>query len=160
MKWIALVTFGLPLLAALCFSAFVRLAPTDPALWHVTLDDRPHSIKPNDVTVYPEGGDIAAPVFAETPEALGTRLLAFVLAEPRTNLVAGGPEARHMTFRQSSALWGMPDFITVELHPLAEGTELLLWSRARFGFSDFGKNRARAERWIAALREVPTAAAP
>ena len=59
MKWIALVTFGLPLLAALCFSAFVRLAPTDPARWHVTLDDRPHSIKPNDVTVYPEGGDIA-----------------------------------------------------------------------------------------------------
>ncbi|MFD1808937.1 DUF1499 domain-containing protein [Gemmobacter lanyuensis] len=26
-----------------------------------------------------------------------------------------------------------------------------LWSRARFGYSDFGVNRARAERWLAAL---------
>lgn len=150
MKWIALVTFGLPLLAALCFSVFVRLAPTDPARWHVSLESRPHSIKPNDVTIYPEGGDIAAPTYAESPEAVGARLLA--LAEPRTTLVAGSPSDRHMTFRQSSALWGLPDFITVELHPVPEGTQLLLWSRARFGFSDFGTNRARAERWIAALR--------
>ncbi|WP_149142159.1 DUF1499 domain-containing protein [Gemmobacter caeruleus] len=152
MKWIALVTFGLPLLAALCFSAFVRLAPVDPARWHVTLADHPASIKPNDATAYAEGGDLAAPILPDRPEAVLERLAAIALAEPRSRLIAGTPAEGRITLMQRSALWGMPDFITAEARATPQGTRLEIWSRARFGFSDFGTNRARLERWIAGLR--------
>ena len=152
MKWIALVTFGLPLLAALCFSAFVRLAPVDPARWHVTLADHPASIKPNDATAYVTGGDLAAPIFPEPPDVVLARLQALALAEPRSHLVAGSPSEGRLTLMQRSALWGLPDFITAEAMATPEGTRLQLWSRARFGFSDFGANRQRLERWITALR--------
>ena len=152
MKWIALVTFGLPLLAVVCFSAFVRLAPVDPARWHVTLVDHPASIKPNDATAYVAGGDLAAPIYSEPPEVVLARLEALALAEPRTRLVAGSAGEGRLTLMQRSALWGLPDFITAETTATPEGTRLQIWSRARFGFSDFGGNRARLERWIAALR--------
>ena len=151
MKWIALVTLGLPLLAALCFSAFVRLAPVDPARWHVTLADQPTSIKPNDATAYLTGGDLAAPTYAAAPDAVLARLEALALSEPRTRLVAGSAGEGRLTLMQRSALWGMPDFITAEATATPDGTRLQLWSRARFGFSDFGTNRQRLTRWIAAL---------
>ncbi|HRK43393.1 MAG TPA: DUF1499 domain-containing protein [Gemmobacter sp.] len=152
MKWIALVTFGLPLLAALCFSAFVRLAPVDPARWHVTLADHPASIKPNDATAYATGGDLTAPIYPDPPAIVLARLEALAVAEPRTRLIAGSADEGRVTFMQRSALWGFPDFITAETTVTAEGTRLALWSRSRFGYSDLGINRKRLERWIAALR--------
>lgn len=152
MKWIALVTFGLPFLAALTFSAFVRLAPLDPAVWHVSLENVRRSGKPNDIRIRPEGGDIAAPVFAMTPELLAERIASIALGEPRTRLLAGSPAEGRMTFVQRSALWGFPDLVTVETLPAPGGATFRLWSRSRFGYSDLGVNRARAERWLQALR--------
>ena len=153
MKWIALVTFGLPLLAALCFSAFVRLAPVDPALWHVSLESHPASIKPNDATAYETGGDLAAPILPGPPEAVLARLQTLALADPRIRLVAGSPAEGRITFLQRSRIWGIPDFITAEAVVVPEGTRLEIWSRARFGYSDGGANLARLERWIAALQD-------
>ncbi|MEH7827017.1 DUF1499 domain-containing protein [Gemmobacter denitrificans] len=152
MKWIALVTFGLPFLAALTFSAFVRLAPLDPGVWHVSLENVRRSGKPNDIRIRPEGGDIAAPVFAMTPELLAERIASIALGEPRTRLLAGSPAEGRMTFVQRSALWGFPDLVTVETLPAPGGSTFRLWSRSRFGYSDLGVNRARAERWLQALR--------
>jgi len=151
MKWIVLVTFGLPLLAALGFAAFVRLAPIDPARWHVSLQEPMRTGKPNDIRIRPAGAEIAAPVFAEPPAALAARIAALALAEPRTRLLAGSPSLGHMTFVQRSRLWGFPDVITVETLPAPGGATLRLWSRSRFGYSDMGVNRARALRWLAGL---------
>lgn len=145
MKWILLVTFGLPLLAALGFSAFVRLAPTDAARWHVSLAASPRSIKPNDAAAYPGAG---APDLALPPAALAQRIADIALAEPRTAWVAGSVAEGQMTFVQRSALWGFPDFITVEVLPTATGSTLRIWSRSRFGYSDMGVNAARLERWL------------
>lgn len=146
MKWIVLVTFGLPLLAALVFAAFVRLAPTDPARWHVSLAASPRSIKPNDAASYPGAPELALP-----PAALAQRIADIALAEPRTVLIAGSVAAGHMTFVQRSALWGFPDFITVEVLPAPGGSALRLWSRSRFGYSDMGVNAARRDRWLAQI---------
>lgn len=152
MKLILAVTFGLPLLAVLCLALAVRFAPLDPADWHVSLAEPLRTGKPNDVRVRPEGGEIAAPVFPGlTDWELAERLQAVPLAEPRTTLIAGSPAEGRMTFVQRSALWGFPDVITVETFATPQGASLRLWSRARFGYSDMGVNRARAERWLAAL---------
>ncbi|WP_151717475.1 DUF1499 domain-containing protein [Gemmobacter serpentinus] len=153
MKWIVLVTFGLPLLAALVFIGFVRLAPVDPGRWHVALTDHPASIKPNDASAYATGGDLAAPILRDTPEVVLAKLEQIALAEPRLRHVAGSPSEGRITFLQRSRLWGIPDFITAEATSVAEGTRLEMWSRARFGYWDGGANLARLERWIAALQD-------
>ena len=77
------------LLAALAFAGFIRLAPLDPARWHVSLAEPRRTGKPNDVRLRPEGGDIAAPVFALPPADLAAKIAALALAEPHTRLLAG-----------------------------------------------------------------------
>ena len=44
-----------------------------------------------------------------------------------------------------------PDIIAAEVRAAPEGAALLLYSRSLFGWSDLGVNKARAERWLAAL---------
>lgn len=147
MKWLLAVTFGLPLLALLVAMAAVRLAPLDPARWHVALAGLPRSIKPNDAALYPpEGGP-----WPVAPQALAEAVQAVALAEPRSRLLAGSPATGRMTFVQRSALWGFPDLITVETFATSAGAGLRIWSRARFGYADFGVNAARLARWRAAL---------
>ncbi|MDZ7908691.1 MAG: DUF1499 domain-containing protein [Gemmobacter sp.] len=149
MKWLLGVTFGLPLLALLIAMAAVRLAPLDPARWHVSLASHPRSAKPNDAAIYP--GDGLAALWPTEPQALAEQIRARALAEPRTRLLAESPAEGRMTFVQRSAFWGFPDIITVETFAAEGGTGLRLWSRSRFGYSDFGVNKARADRWLAGL---------
>jgi hypothetical protein len=52
---------------------------------------------------------------------------------------------------ERSALMNYPDIIAAEVRPAPEGAALLLYSRSLFGWSDLGVNKARAERWLAAL---------
>jgi uncharacterized protein (DUF1499 family) len=52
-----------------------------------------------------------------------------------------------------SKAFHFPDFIDVEAVALAPGqTALAIYSRAKYGIRDFGVNRARTERWLAALK--------
>lgn len=151
MRLLLLTFVGLMLSAVLVFDGFVRLAPIGPARWHVDLSTARRSPKPNDAVAAPAGGDLVVPVFAELPAALAARLDAIALAEPRTLRIAGSPAEGRMTYVQRSALWGFPDVITAEAIAVDGGATLKLWSRARFGYSDLGVNRARLERWLAAL---------
>jgi len=74
------------------------------------------------------------------------------LAEPRTSLLAEDRAARQLSLVQKSKTFRFPDFIAVEAVPLAGGkTALAIYSRAKYGIRDFGVNRARIERWLAAL---------
>lgn len=139
-------------LAAAAAAAWVRLAPEDPALWHVDPLTAPDTGRPNAWRVLPEGGDAVAPVFDLPPVALAARLDAIALAEPRTRRLAGSPEALHATYVQRSRLWGFPDYVSVRVLDAGEGrSTLAIFSRARFGQSDLGVNRARVEKWLAAL---------
>jgi len=75
------------------------------------------------------------------------------LAEPRTTLLAEDRKARQLSLVQKSKTFRFPDFITAEAVPQAGGeTALAIYSRAKYGIRDFGVNRARIERWLAALK--------
>ena len=52
---------------------------------------------------------------------------------------------------QRSRVIGFPDAISVSARPDGKGSRLSIWSRSRYGQYDFGVNRARVERWLAAL---------
>jgi hypothetical protein len=140
---------------------YIRSAPTDVAVWHVDPLVAPDPGRRNDYRVLPPGmtgADEQSPVFAIPAEELEMRLDAIILAEPRTGRLAGDPLAAWATYMQRSFFVGYPDYISVRAIDLGEGrSALAIFSRSRYGYSDWGVNRARVRRWLDALADVPTA---
>ena len=150
---------GLVLLAVVGtvgFAVWARVAPEDPSEWHVdpmtvTPPASPNTrlVAPNDAT-----GDVdaAAPVFEGPPERLMEAFAAVAAEAPRTELIAGSVEELHATWRQRSALMGFPDYVSVRAMPAGDGgSTLAVYSRSRFGRSDFGVNRERVSSWLSSL---------
>lgn len=129
------------LAAALGLVAYVRLAPSDPARWHVA----PLAEGPPGQVVAGEGR--ASLRLAGDGPALLARLDAVALATPRTQRLAGSVAEGRITWITRSALWGFPDYTTAEAGP--EG--LRVHARLRFGRGDMGVNAARLTDWLSRL---------
>jgi uncharacterized protein (DUF1499 family) len=133
------------LVAVAAFALYVRLAPSDPARWHVApLAEGPAGevvvagLNRATLRLGPEAG---------APADLLARLDAVALATPRTVRLAGSVEAGRITWITRSALWGFPDYTTAEVRP--DG--LAIEARSRFGQGDMGVNAARLRDWLARL---------
>ncbi len=112
---------------------------------------------PNDALVCPRNfcpratADFEPPVFSLSAANLRERLRAVARAEARTLELSGGADAARLRFVQRSNLMRYPDVVDVAIVPLGESASTLaLWSRGAVGRRDFGVNRARLERWLAA----------
>lgn len=129
--------FTFVLLLAVAGLAWIRLAPSDPATWHVD-------------PMVTADQDFASGVRRRIDGAAGQfgTLHGIILATPRTELLAGGPDEGRATYVTRSRWMGFPDYTTVQ----AEGADLELFARLRFGQSDMGVNRERVEQWLSALR--------
>lgn len=139
---------GLLVLIVLGFGLFVRLAPSDPARWHVA----PSPASPADCSVVAGEGDARATCTRpDAPMQLLARLDEIAMATPRTTRLAGSPEEGRITWITRSALWGFPDYTTAEAAPDGTGTRLTLHARLRFGSSDMGVNAARLRDWLSRL---------
>lgn len=144
--------------------AVIRLAPDDPADWHIDPSAIALRGTPNEILAAPPGVASARPHIAlasvaAPPEVVLGRLAEVLAARPRTRLLAGTPAQGMMTWVERSALVGFPDYVTAKVLPVPEGTALVLWSRSRWGYGDFGVNRARVEALLDSLgvsREVPS----
>ena len=134
---IALLLLALIVLGGM---AYVRLAPSDPARWHVD---------PGQVT---GGGERRSVTLDGTPprETLA-RLDAIALATPRTTRLAGSPEEGRITWVTRSALFGFPDYTTAATRTEGTATVLTLHARQRFGRNDLGVNGARLDEWLGLL---------
>lgn len=118
------------------FAAYVRLAPTDAATWHQPITANVDRDLP--------GGAIR--VRSAGPEAFA-QVDAALRALPRTYPVAGSIEEGRVTYITRSALWGFPDYTTVE-----HGDGMLkMHARLRFGRSDLGVNAARLDVVLATI---------
>ena len=112
---------------------------------------------PNQYLVAPEGFAAAtahrrSPEFPWTAAELARWFRAAAAAEPRVTLVAEAAGGLKFDLVQRSALFRFPDTISVEVIPLAANrSTLAIYSRSRYGHSDFGVNRRRIERWLARL---------
>lgn len=138
-----MIGYGLAILVVLAagLAAYVRLAPSDPARWHVDPAATPDPTTPNFARA-----DLVLP---DPPEAVAARLAGVATADGATVLAGGG---LHTTWVSRSRLVGYPDYTSVRLEPAEGGTRLIALARSRFGQSDLGVNRARLDRWLAALR--------
>ena len=131
--------------------------PIDPVDW-ATLTRSP---TPNDALICPAGhcpraqADREPPVYSLEPSALLARLRETVRAEAHTVELPSPGGDRTARFIQYTPLMRYPDTIDIAVLPAdgsaAGGTTLALYSRSLIGRGDFGVNRARLERWLAAL---------
>ena len=135
--------------AVVVLQAYVRLAPSNVARWHVApvapetgQGDWPAS----------DGHTAARSLPGDPPEVLA-RLDTVARMTPRTAVLAGGPEEGLVTYVTRSFLWGFPDYTTAAAVPDGEGTLLTLHGRLRFGGSDLGVNRTRISTWLNVLDE-------
>lgn len=134
-----------------------------PARWHKD----PASVQPlgtpNEFLAAPPG-TTAVPVNAETelypvsPRALLVRFDVIARAHPRVAVVAGDLDSLMITYVQRSRYIGFPDYLTVKSVALTGGAGLIIYSRSRYGHSDFGVNRTRVKAWLAALGSAGRAA--
>jgi uncharacterized protein (DUF1499 family) len=111
----------------------------------------------NDALVCPAGycpnarPDQEAKVYPLAPADLLARVKRVALAEPHTKELAPDRE-RGARFVQYTRLMRYPDTIDVEVIPVGERqSTLALYSRSLVGRKDFGVNRARLQRWLAAV---------
>ena len=56
-----------------------------------------------------------------------------------------------------SAIWNFPDLVTAQVLAAPGGnSELVLYSRSVYGYSDLGVNRGRLRHWLGALQTLLT----
>jgi hypothetical protein len=137
------------LAATLALAAWVRLAPSDPATWHVSpsLFGWDHDGPWDQVVPLTGGAALRLAPARGAPADLLARLDAIALATPRTIRLAGSPADGRITWVTRSLLWGFPDYTTAEARP--DG--LYIHARLRFGRSDLGVNAARLQDWLGRL---------
>lgn len=116
----------------------------------------PEARKPNDALAAPahwdrRDADFVTPLFAVPVDRLREAMVRIAAEEPRTHLVHLDKEASQAQFEQSSKIFKFKDIITVAFEPAEGGSTLAIYSRARLGYYDFGVNRRRVRRWLAAL---------
>jgi hypothetical protein len=130
--------------ALLGIAGYVRIAPSDPARWHVS----PHATGAwGEVTATSGSASARLPLSQGDPFALLGRLDAIAVATPRTQRLAGRVDEGRVTWITRSALWGFPDYTTAE----AREDGLYIYARLRFGGGDMGVNAARLRDWLSRL---------
>ncbi|MEO0753050.1 MAG: DUF1499 domain-containing protein [Pseudomonadota bacterium] len=130
------VTLILLLTGLIALGLYVRLAPSDPARWHV-------------MDAEMDSGDTAggAKRVVEAGQGDLARLHAIALATPRTQVLAGSVAGGKITYITRSRIFGFPDYTTV----MVSENKIKLHARLRYGMSDLGVNAARVDAWLAEL---------
>ena len=147
------ILVALIVIAVVTLSAYVRLAPTDVAAWHVpvaTTDPATSGPCTDKITIVPKGAR-ATCLVPGTPAEVLNKLEATALTSARTIRLAGTPEEGRITWEARSFLMGYPDYVTAEAIAAPEGTRLDIFSRQRFGEGDMGVNAARLKDWLSHL---------
>ncbi len=133
--------------------AYIRLAPSDPAVWHVAISDGTPALPgPCADHIKPQrNGARAVCLLTNPPAAVLEKLAAIAGATARTTLLAGSPADGRMTWVTRSKLIGYPDYTTAEVTQTPQGTRLDVSARQRFGGGDLGVNAARLAQWLAQI---------
>ncbi len=93
-----------------------------------------------------------SPVFEGSAETLRGRWRAMLERQPRISRIREDAAAGQIECVERSRVMRFPDTITAEFMPRGEGrSTIAIYSRARYGYRDFGVNKARITSWLALL---------
>lgn len=141
--------------------AYIRLAPSDPAVWNLpskAMSDpfwQPGQnydpVGPAAVRPKPQGAEATMGVPLARANEVLRQLDAIAMASPRTRRLAYDEARGLVTWITRSAFFGFPDYTTAQV--LQDGSTVVLHisARQRFGREDFGVNAARLKDWLARL---------
>ena len=139
-----LIILALLLVAGL--AALIRLAPSDPKVWHIRAELWLWDMGGVWGKVQPMQGGAALRLRGDGA-ALLQRLQAVAAQSPRTRILAGSVDEGRITWIKRSWLWGFPDYITADVRD--DG--LYIYARLRFGRGDMGVNAALLTNWLAQM---------
>ena len=112
--------------------------------------------KPNQFLVAPEGycqnatPHLESRVYEVSVETLHEAFRNMAKRQPRTSVVAERSDGGR--FVQKSKIIGFPDLIDVQfLSMAAKQSTLLIYSRSKYGYRDFGVNKKRVLEWLSDL---------
>lgn len=129
--------------------AYIRLAPSDQTVWHTDPETTQSTGKPNDYRLV---GD-ASQVYNIAASELANLVDDFIQNQPRVIRLAGQVDELLITYVQRTPIMGYPDYITIKIiQQGASQSKLAIFSRSRFGHSDFGVNKRRIVEWVTAIQ--------
>src|SRR5262249_39041589 len=144
------------------YARLARLGGNDRDMGPIDFATLRRRSSPNDALVCPSDRcpfarpDHEAKIYDMPPAELSARVTQVALAEPDTHALPCAPPCRLLRHVQYSRLMRFPDTIDVEVLPGGDGrSTIAIYSRSLVGYGDFGVNRARIERWLAALDKAP-----
>lgn len=143
-----ITAFGI--IAALGVLVYIRLAPSDPDVWHASPVTAVEAGRGRclDALATQTNGARATCLSSDAPETLLSRLDQTALASPRTTHLVGTPQSGRITWITRTVLIGYPDYTTAEATITDKGTRLDIYARQRFGAADWGVNAARLAAWL------------
>jgi hypothetical protein len=146
MRIFVLIVVVLGLVATVALAVYMRQYPMPAERWHVD----PAAVTPREGSrsyYLVRGAD--APRLTGTPQEVAMRLDR-VAKDDRAVLIAGDLASGFMTYVARSRVLGFPDAVSIRLHPDGDRTRVDIFSRSAIGDYDWGVNRSRVLRWIAA----------
>jgi len=126
----------------------------NPDLGAVDFADLVKNRKPNQYLICPPGvcklatPDAPSEIYPLDPVTLKLRFIAAVGAE---NIEIVENSDNRLRFIIKTPFWRFPDTVSVAFFPNEKGSTLAIYSRSQIGYSDFGTNRKRVEKWLSAL---------
>jgi uncharacterized protein (DUF1499 family) len=148
---IVLIIVGLLVTVIAVAAIMIRRLDHDAAVWHVDPLVAAKPSTPNSYRVGPDGtteADAMAPTFPLSATDLAVKFDA--IARGAGSAVVGGSVAEgHVSYVQTSGLFGFPDYVSVKFIEIdAANSTLAIFSRSRLGKSDLGVNKKRVEAWL------------
>ncbi len=123
---------------------FAALQPSEDANWFLVCPS----------SLCGTGANAESPMFDVPLDRLRARWREVVAAQPRLELLTEYEGDVQLDYVQRSARFRFPDIITVRFIAVSPSrSTLAIYSRAVYGKSDLGVNRARIEAWLALITE-------
>jgi uncharacterized protein (DUF1499 family) len=151
------VVLGVLCVLALIAGIAIRRAGNDLAVWHIDPLTSTTTGNPNWYRLVPEDAQVdrdstrdgEAPTYVQSKDEVARAFDTFVRSESNVEVLAGAASDGFVTYIQRSTLFGFPDYVSVKFIDLPDGgSTIAIFSRARYGRSDFDVNEKRVNRWI------------
>lgn len=150
-----LIIIGLLVTALAVAAIMIRRLDHDAAIWHVDPLVASKPSTPNSYRVGPDGtteADAVAPIFSLSAADLAVKFDT-IASDAGSEVVGGSASEGHVTYVQTSSLFGFPDYVSVKFIEIdAANSTLAIFSRSRLGQSDLGVNKKRVEAWLGQLK--------